>query len=90
MAPTTTPIPDNKITETLQTITQILLAANGAIPLVAGAVGAIALIIRGVTGKGPGLKELPDLLQTQITKTGQTIDANLAAAIQASVGLPEA
>ena len=76
-----------KVNESLAGITQVLLQANVAIPIVASAIGAIVLIIRGHMGKGPQLSELPALIEAQVAKTGATVDANLAAAIKASLGI---
>jgi len=79
---------DKSLTSSLAGITQALLEANVAIPVVAAAIGAIVLIIRGLTGTGPSLAELPALIEAQVAKTGATVDANLAAATRAALGLP--
>lgn len=78
---------DDKVTTAISAITQVLLAANGTIPMVAAAIGAIVLIIKGFGVKGPQLKELPALIEAQVAKTGATIDANMAAALRAQFEL---
>lgn len=50
----------------LEAITGIMLKANVAIPIVFGAVHAIASIIKGVIGNGPTLSELADMIAAQV------------------------
>lgn len=72
----------NTTINVLGQITQLLLTANVATPIIGGTVMAIASIIKGITGSGPTLTEIADMLQ-------QTLGAN-DAAIRAEIARLEA
>lgn len=52
--------------ELLSQLTALLLGANAAVPVVFGTITAISSIIKGVTGTGPSLAQLADLVQAQL------------------------
>lgn len=62
----------------LENVTQLLLAANVATPIIGGTIMSIAAIIKGVTGSGPSLKELADMLEAQIGKNDAVLRAEIA------------
>lgn len=67
-----------KTLEALELITQVFLQANVAVPIVSGTVMAIASIIRGVTGGGPSLAEIADMIEDQVGANDETIRAEIA------------
>jgi len=68
----------NKTITVLEQVTQLLLTANVATPIISGTIMAIAAIIKGVTGSGPSLTELADMLEQQIGKNDAQLRAEIA------------
>ena len=62
----------------LEQITGLLLASNVAIPIISGTVMAIASIIKGITGSGPSLAEIADVLEKQVGENNMDIRAEIA------------
>ncbi len=77
----------DKLNSSIEGITQLMLSANIAVPIIAGTIGAIVMIIKSHIGKGPSLPELANTLEAQIKKTGVTVSENEAAAIKAALGV---
>lgn len=68
----------SKTLTTLTMITEILAEANVATPIISGSVMAIAAIIKGLTGHGPSLTELADMLQQKLGRNDTNIRAEIA------------
>jgi hypothetical protein len=68
----------DKTLQALQGVTQLLVTANVAAPIVGATVMVIASIIRGLTGTGPSLQELADMIEAQTGKNDATIRAEIA------------
>lgn len=68
---------DNLI-QALTLITQGMLTANIAIPLVFGAISSIAAIVKGATGNGPSVTELADLIEQQVNANDAAGKAEIA------------
>ena len=62
----------------LTTAIELLTQANLAIPVIFGTVAAISGIIKGVTGSGPTLVEIADLLAEQIDQNDTQIQSEIA------------
>lgn len=62
----------------LENVTDLLLQANVAVPIISGTVMAIAAIVKGVTGSGPSLSEIADMLETKIGQNDTNIRAEIA------------
>ena len=57
----------------------MLLQANVAVPIVFGTINGIAAIIKGVTGSGPTLSEIADILEDKVEdKNDPAIKAEIA------------
>jgi hypothetical protein len=69
---------EDKQLQALELLTGVLMQANGAIPLVFGAVSAIAAIVKGIAGNGPSLVELADLVDKQIAVNDAAGKAEIA------------
>lgn len=76
---------DNAI-QALTLITQGLLTANVAVPIVFGAINSIAAIIRSATGNGPSLPELADLIDAQVASNDEAGKAEVAR-LRAQLGI---
>lgn len=50
----------------LVTLTQILTAANVAVPVVFGLISGLATTFRGITGAGPSPTEIADMIEQQL------------------------
>ena len=68
----------NTTLKTLTDITAILQVANVAAPIISGTIIAIASIIRGVTGTGPTLSEIADMLEARLQRNDVLIRAEIA------------
>ena len=68
----------NKTITVLEQITQLLITGNVAVPIISGVIMSIAAIIKGVTGTGPSLKEIADMLEKQVGQNDATIRAEIA------------
>lgn len=64
--------------QVLQSITQYLVGVNAAIPVVFATINAVALLFKGITGSGPTLAELADLIESQIDQNDAALKADLA------------
>lgn len=67
-----------KTLEVLEGLTEILVQSNVAAPIIFGLVTVVANAIKGVTGSGPSLTEIADMLEAKI---GQN-DVNIRAEIE--------
>lgn len=67
-----------KTMQILTDITGMLVQVNVATPIISGTIMAIASIIKGVTGSGPTLGEIADMLETQIGRNETAIRAEIA------------
>jgi len=56
----------NPTLEALALLTQVLTHANVAIPVVVGLITGIAATVRGMTGEGPSVAEIADMLEQQV------------------------
>lgn len=54
---------DPKYIKAIEGITELLLSFNVAVPIVFSTVGAVVAIIRGVTGSGPTLSQIAELIK---------------------------
>lgn len=63
--------------ELLATATELLTQANLAIPVIFGTVAAISAIIKGITGSGPSLLEIADLIESQLDTNDRQIQAEI-------------
>lgn len=52
--------------EVLRVLVAYLSQAHIAIPMIVGTVSAVAAILRGMTGQGPSLNELANLIEEQV------------------------
>lgn len=69
----------NKSTvQILESVTDLFIGANVAAPIIFALVGAIASIIRGVTGSGPSLAEIANILEQKLGQNDATIRAEIA------------
>jgi len=68
---------DNTI-QALTLITQGLLTANVAVPIVFNTISAIAAIIRTAAGEGPSLVQLADLIDAQVAANDEAGQAEVA------------
>jgi hypothetical protein len=66
------------INRVLTDLTETLINANTAIPLVVSTVVAIAAIIKGVTGSGPSGTELADMLEAKLRANASALDEDIA------------
>ena len=64
--------------EVLKNIAALLQQASIAAPTISVTVMAIASIFKGLTGTGPPLLEIADMLEAQIGRTDATIRAEIA------------
>lgn len=62
----------------LDAVTEILLEASVAAPIIGGTVMAIASIIKGVTGSGPSLSEIADALEAKLGRNDDSLRAEIA------------
>lgn len=68
----------NTTINVLGQITQLLLTANVATPIIGGTIMAIASILKGITGSGPTLTEIADMLQQKLGANDAAIRAEIA------------
>lgn len=72
-------MPQNKFTLALGTITESMVQANVAIPIIFGTIGAIVALVQSVTGEeGLTLSERADLLESKLTQNDTQISAEVA------------
>lgn len=62
----------------LEMVAQMLGQANVALPIIFGAVAGISGIIRGVTGTGPALSDLADIIESQLDQNDAKLRADIA------------
>lgn len=70
----------------LTQLTGILTQANVGIPIVFGAVAAVSAIIKGLTGTGPSLPQIADLIDAQLDQNDEKIRAEIAR-LKANIGV---
>lgn len=68
----------NKTLEILTQLTGVFVQANVAAPIISGSIMAIAAIIKGITGTGPTLLELADMLEQKLGANDANIRAEIA------------
>lgn len=68
---------EHKTLKALEDLTGILVSVNVAVPVIGTTILAIAGIIRAVTGRGPTLRQVADMLEEQIGKNDDTINAEI-------------
>jgi len=66
------------VLDVLNSITVLLQQAGVASPMISATVLAIASIFKGLTGTGPSLREIADLLEAQLGHNDTTIRAEMA------------
>jgi hypothetical protein len=76
----------NKHIQILELVTTYLGQVNIAIPIIFGAVAGISGIIKGITGSGPSLAELANLIESQLGQNNAAIKAEIAR-LKAVLGL---
>lgn len=68
----------NKTLDVLTQLTGLFVQANVAAPIISGSIMAIAAIVKGVTGTGPTLTELADMLEQKLGANDLNIRAEIA------------
>lgn len=61
----------DKHLQILDSITELLLGTNAAVPIILGAVAGISAIIKALTGTGPSLLELADRIEAKIDRNNE-------------------
>lgn len=67
----------NKTLDILTQLTGVFAQANVAAPIISGSIMAIAAIVKGVTGSGPSLSEIADMLEQKLGKNDAAIRAEI-------------
>ncbi len=68
----------NQTLKFLELGTGILMQANVAAPIVGATIMAIASIVKGITGSGPSLPEIADMLEKKLGENDAAIRAEIA------------
>lgn len=61
----------------IKTATGILTQANVAVPVIFGVIGTVVGAIKAITGSGPGLAEVADLIEAQLGSNDTHIKAEI-------------
>lgn len=62
----------------LTQLTGLLAQANVGVPIIFGAVAAVSSIIKGLTGSGPTLAQIADMLDEQLSQNDKHIREEIA------------
>lgn len=76
----------NKHLQLLTQLTGILTQANLGVPIIFGAVSAVSAIVKGLTGTGPTLAQIADLIDAQLDQNDEAIRSEIAR-LKANIGV---
>lgn len=62
----------------LTSLTGLLVQANVGVPIIFGAVAAVSAMIKGLTGAGPSLHQIADLIDGQLDANDADLRAEIA------------
>lgn len=68
---------ENKVNDAIVAVTQVLVSANTALPILLTTIDAVALLIQAATGSGPSVAERAEIIRANIQQARAFRDGEL-------------